>query len=439
MKKIRLLALVLIISLLSAHYGVIAEIPENVSPESMSIDELTQGAVAGDAQLQTELGYRYATGNGVDQDGEMALYWYQNAVAQGDSRASYLMGSLYMEGDLIPLDAVKAIEHFTSAYEAGYRSDIAARNIAYMYDSDKYGLEMDYAKANEWFEKSAALHNSNAMSHIAFHYIYGRGYEINFDEAARWLESALEAAETENDRGMAYEFMGVLYEIEDTGFTDVQASTAYYAMAAQEGYNYAANALRAADGCYFKTGEYETAASWYEGYLQTGETENRAHALWILTLIYLDDTHGTKDDVKAASYLAAYLDTGDTEHRNEAMWRYAYIQQFTIGDVQTAAKWYDAYLQTGETDQRAFVLWNLICIYLDDEKGTKDDIKASSYLAAYLETGDTEHRSEAMWRYGYIQYYIIGNTEVGLSWLRQSAEAGNETGKSYYEDIINQQ
>ena len=250
MKKIRLLALVLIISLLSAHYGVIAEIPENVSPESMSIDELTQGAVAGDAQLQTELGYRYATGNGVDQDGEMALYWYQNAVAQGDSRASYLMGSLYMEGDLIPLDAVKAIEHFTSAYEAGYRSDIAARNIAYMYDSDKYGLEMDYAKANEWFEKSAALHNSNAMSHIAFHYIYGRGYEINFDEAARWLESALEAAETENDRGMAYEFMGVLYEIEDTGFTDVQASTAYYAMAAQEGYNYAANALRAADGCY---------------------------------------------------------------------------------------------------------------------------------------------------------------------------------------------
>lgn len=439
MKKIRLLALVLIISLLSAHYGVIAEIPENVSPESMSIDELTQGAVAGDAQLQTELGYRYATGNGVDQDGEMALYWYQNAVAQGDSRASYLMGSLYMEGDLIPLDAVKAIEHFTSAYEAGYRSDIAARNIAYMYDSDKYGLEMDYAKANEWFEKSAALHNSNAMSHIAFHYIYGRGYEINFDEAARWLESALEAAETENDRGMAYEFMGVLYEIEDTGFTDVQASTAYYAMAAQEGYNYAANALRAADGCYFKTGEYQTAASWYDGYLQTGETENRAHALWILTLIYIDDTHGTKDDVKAASYLAAYLDTGDTEHRNEAMWRYAYIQQFTIGDVQTAAKWYDAYLQTGETDQRAFVLWNLICIYLDDEKGTKDDIKASSYLAAYLETGDTEHRSEAMWRYGYIQYYIIGNTEVGLSWLRQSAEAGNETGKSYYEDIINQQ
>ena len=439
MKKIRLLALVLIISLLSAHYGVIAEIPENVSPESMSIDELTQGAVAGDAQLQTELGYRYATGNGVDQDGEMALYWYQNAVAQGDSRASYLMGSLYMEGDLIPLDAVKAIEHFTSAYEAGYRSDIAARNIAYMYDSDKYGLEMDYAKANEWFEKSAALHNSNAMSHIAFHYIYGRGYEINFDEAARWLESALEAAETENDRGMAYEFMGVLYEIEDTGFTDVQASTAYYAMAAQEGYNYAANALRAADGCYFKTGEYQTAASWYEGYLKTGETENRAHALWTLTLIYIDDTHGTKDDVKAASYLAAYLDTGDTEHRNEALWRYAYIQQFTIGDMQTAAKWYDAYLQTGETDQRALVLWNLICIYLDDEKGTKDDIKASSYLAAYLETGDTEHRSEAMWRYGYIQYYIIGNTEVGLSWLRQSAEAGNETGKSYYEDIINQQ
>ena len=57
--------------------------------------------------------------------------------------------------------------------------------IAYMY-GDGQGVEQDITKAIEWYEKSAALDNTDAMGSLGTYYLVTQKYA----KALRWFEEA---------------------------------------------------------------------------------------------------------------------------------------------------------------------------------------------------------------------------------------------------------
>ena len=71
---------------------------------------------------QFNLGVRYANGQGVPQNDEMAGRWYRRAARQGHARAQSNLGVLYANGQGVPKDMIRAYMWLTIAV-AGSRGD----------------------------------------------------------------------------------------------------------------------------------------------------------------------------------------------------------------------------------------------------------------------------------------------------------------------------
>jgi len=72
------------------------------------LPELMQLADQGDAAAQFALGVRYETGDGVPQDDEEAVRWFNQAAEQDDPGAQGMLGAYYWAGRSVPADPVKA-------------------------------------------------------------------------------------------------------------------------------------------------------------------------------------------------------------------------------------------------------------------------------------------------------------------------------------------
>jgi hypothetical protein len=72
------------------------------------LPELLQLADQGDAAAQFALGVRYETGDGVPQDDEEAVRWFNRAAEQDDPGAQGMLGAYYSAGRSVPADPVKA-------------------------------------------------------------------------------------------------------------------------------------------------------------------------------------------------------------------------------------------------------------------------------------------------------------------------------------------
>ena len=77
--------------------------------------DLRKKAEAGDAAAQTNLGIKYAKGEGVPQDSKEAVKWLRKAAEQGDARAQYGLGLSYELGRGVLKDSVSAYAWFSLA------------------------------------------------------------------------------------------------------------------------------------------------------------------------------------------------------------------------------------------------------------------------------------------------------------------------------------
>ena len=80
------------------------------------------------------LGLLYRDGDGVAEDADKAVYWYEKAAEQGHAEAQWALGFMYDDG-----------------------SDV----------------KQDYTKANYWYEKAADRGNSSAQNHLGMRYYEG--------------------------------------------------------------------------------------------------------------------------------------------------------------------------------------------------------------------------------------------------------------------------
>jgi len=76
---------------------------------------LLSRAESGSPRDEYLLGQTYATGAGVQQNEEQAVYWYRRAANHGDDNAINEMGRRYGEGIGVPRDDAQALLWFRRA------------------------------------------------------------------------------------------------------------------------------------------------------------------------------------------------------------------------------------------------------------------------------------------------------------------------------------
>jgi len=121
---------------------------ESIDYDSLSLSELLEYAIKGDAVGQFALAARYAYGYGVAQDYKEALKWYRIVAEQGDTFAQYSVGTMYYTGQ---------------------------------------GVTQDYKEALKWFRLAAEQGDTSAQQIIGLMYLTGLGVVKNVEQAYFWL------------------------------------------------------------------------------------------------------------------------------------------------------------------------------------------------------------------------------------------------------------
>ncbi len=116
--------------------------------------EFSAAAESGLDVAQYNLAILYFTGQGVDQNVELAFQWTEAAAIQGHLGAQANLGSLYLDGTGVERDVDTGIAWFTAAAQGGHGSSAFA--LANMYfDGDP--VDRDYVLSHAW-SSMAVLH-----------------------------------------------------------------------------------------------------------------------------------------------------------------------------------------------------------------------------------------------------------------------------------------
>jgi TPR repeat protein len=124
--------------------------------EEVDIAKLQQGATAGKAYDQLNLGAAYDNGIGVERDIDQALHWYQKAAEQGVVEAQFNLAHLLVTEEI---SAVAAAEWMLKAAEQGMVDAEYLMGVIY---AEGIGVEIDRAEARLWLGKAIAKGHAEA-------------------------------------------------------------------------------------------------------------------------------------------------------------------------------------------------------------------------------------------------------------------------------------
>ncbi|MBT9560597.1 MAG: SEL1-like repeat protein [Myxococcales bacterium] len=189
--------------------------------------EWRAAAALGHGKAMTNIGFAYEHGRGVAKNVAEAHEWYKRAAAAGDLWGMYNLAVLLRFGEPeagIAPDRAEARRLTRIAAEGGHvdamvnlglslgnanrddpeqivwlrraiekGSKEATGQLGFCYKNGMGGLEKNTATANQWYLKSAALGDANAMYNLGVSYENGDGVEKNLATAAEWFERASKA------------------------------------------------------------------------------------------------------------------------------------------------------------------------------------------------------------------------------------------------------
>lgn len=147
------------------------------------------GAERGRVEDQFDLAWAYRSGDGVDQDPRLAIFWFTEAAGQGHPQAACCVGEMYRDGIGTEQDYVEALNCFRKGAEGG---DLLSQfNVGWAHEFGQ-GTPVDAEMAAYWYKKAAESGYSYAQNSLGVLYAIGSGVERD-DNAA--FELYLQAAE----------------------------------------------------------------------------------------------------------------------------------------------------------------------------------------------------------------------------------------------------
>ncbi|WP_051908714.1 tetratricopeptide repeat protein [Candidatus Odyssella acanthamoebae] len=161
-------------------------------------------AKAGRALAQSNLGFMYHDGLGIERDYNKAVEWYTKAANQELAIAQNNLGFMYQHGLGVERDYNKAVELYTKVANQGYA--VAQINLGHMY---QYGLgvERDYTQAIEWYIKAVNQGEAIAQNRLGYMYQEGLGVERDYNKAIEWYIKAVNQGEA-----IAQNCLGYMYQ-----------------------------------------------------------------------------------------------------------------------------------------------------------------------------------------------------------------------------------
>ncbi len=108
---------------------------------------------------------------------------------QGDPRAQYILGVMYLNEYLVPSSATAAVEWIERAAEQDFSA--AQTELGRMYRNGD-GVPQDYGKMALWYARAAEQGDVGAQLFLADAYAYGYGVEVNLVQAYMWYEIAIQ-------------------------------------------------------------------------------------------------------------------------------------------------------------------------------------------------------------------------------------------------------
>ncbi|WP_333609537.1 tetratricopeptide repeat protein, partial [Arsukibacterium sp.] len=131
-----------------------------------------QGANLGHAAAQSNLGFKYHQGQGVEQSYADAVAWYLKAAEQGLSNGQHNLAVMYRDGLGVEQSDSEALKWFRRAAEQGYAR--AQVSLGWMYSNGR-GVTKSDTEAVMWYRKSAEQGNAQAQNNLGTMYQNGRG------------------------------------------------------------------------------------------------------------------------------------------------------------------------------------------------------------------------------------------------------------------------
>lgn len=118
-----------------------------------------------------------------------AMIYLSKAATKGNSRAMFLLGYMYENGEGVPIDLAKAASYYKAAADNGNRS--AQHNLGCFYYLGN-GLNKNYQFAFEYFLKAAQQGKADSMKNVGVMYELGQHVAQNYQKALEWYKKARE-------------------------------------------------------------------------------------------------------------------------------------------------------------------------------------------------------------------------------------------------------
>ncbi|MBQ8361390.1 MAG: SEL1-like repeat protein [Bacteroidaceae bacterium] len=198
------------------------------------------GAYQPDDEINKEIGkaVAWATGSGGRINRNGALQIFQKYATLGHPKAMNGLGLMYLQGHEVQADSSKAIDWLTRAGEAGYAR--AWQNLGLMYFYAHGGVQQDFIKAYNYFEKGVQAGGIGALYDAGYMLYKGLGCTQDYQKAFAYFVKG-----AGNEHSPCMYMLGLCYR---NGYgVEANAAEANYWLTEAEklGYAFASNELEA--------------------------------------------------------------------------------------------------------------------------------------------------------------------------------------------------
>jgi len=258
-----------------------------------------KAADAGHSGAMTELGTMYLYGNGVEQDDVKAKLLFEKAVNMGNADAMAYIGEMYLFGNGVSVDYGQALKWHQKAADAG--SAMAMWRIGEAYHRGRC-VAQDAKKAIEWYKKAADKGYTQGMTNLGDIY---REVIKDYEKAMEWYKRAGEAGDH-----WGFINIGSMYEWRDGIDHNNEKAIEWYKKAAEMGDSYSMMLI----GNIYRDGmgiaqDYKEAFKWY----QKSATRYRyeSESMVQLGLLYWKGHGVEKDHAKANEWFKKAANAGN--------------------------------------------------------------------------------------------------------------------------------
>lgn len=265
-----------------------------------NLASIQASAEAGDSESQFQLGYKYATGNGVEKDPQVAVRWYMAAAERGHLVAAHNLGCCYATGLGIAENPQEAFKWFKTAANKGYVNSIIAVGLCYCTGAgvkvDRKESEKCFMKAEEMGSPETQLALSEAQYALSIIFKEGVGGAKSPEKSFKWCKKSAESGYLP-----AQSELGRKYESGDGVEKNPSASLFWAQKAAAKGDAYAEGLLASKyiTGSVGLDKDYKQAMKYY----RLSAEQGNAMSQFMIGTIYLGGFGVPKDYIEALAWI----------------------------------------------------------------------------------------------------------------------------------------